>query len=120
MGILKSRYLRAGLQVLVVLWAVYIILLYYIDVFKLIEDYRTSIPIIAWSLWNFVIIKFLWVIGFAVAGYGLGRAVLDYSRLSKELDTVEDDLLFSIAVGWGILGLGAFFLGSIGVMNRWV
>jgi len=120
MGILKSRFLRTGLQVLVVLWAVYIILLYYIDVFKLIENYRTSIPIIAWSLWNYVIIKFLWVIGFAAVGYGLGRAVLDYSRLSKELDTVEDDLLFSLAVGWGILGLGAFFLGSIGVMNRWV
>jgi len=117
---MKSSFVRTGLQVLVAVWAAYIVILYYIDAFQLIDNYRTSIPVIAWALWIYYISKVLWVLGFGVVGYGLGRAILNLLKISPDLDTIEDSIIYSLAVGWGLLGLGALLLGSLGLMDRWL
>lgn len=115
----ESARIRRTLQVQLLLWAGFVILFYYIHSFNWMDDLWAYMPVIARSLWHVIFSKVLWAAGFLVLGYGVGRAVLDLTRISENLDTVADDIIFSIATGWGLIGLGAFFLGSLGLLN-WI
>jgi len=108
---------RRTLQVQLIIWAGFVILLYYIHDHVWMENFRTELPIVACALWTQVLGKALWVAGFAIVGYGTGRLILDLTRISRVLDTLEDDIVFSVATGWGIIGLGAFLLGTLGLMQ---
>ena len=72
------------------------------------------------SLVEIVVPKLLWAIAFLIISYGTGHLVLDLIRVSNSLDTIEDDILYSIATGLGLIGLGALFLGSVGLLQPWL
>ena len=113
----ESAGIRRSLQVQLVIWAGFVILLYYVHSFNWMDNLWAYMPIIGKSLWYVIFSKVLWALGFMVVGYGVGRAVLDLTRISENLDSLAEDIVFSIATGWGIIGMGAFFLGSLGFLS---
>ncbi len=117
MRFLESVAIRRTIQVLLLAWAAFVIFLYIVHHHHWLEYLEHEIPRILESVFQYVILKLLWVIGFLIVGYGLGRGVLDLFRVSYGLDTDEDDITFSVAVGWGLIGLGTFFLGSLGFLK---
>jgi len=113
----ESLSTRRALQVQLLIWAGFVVLLYYIHDQTWLEDFGRDIPMVARALWVHVVAKALWVIGFWIVGYSAGRAVLDLLRVSSRLEGVIDDVLYSTATGWGVVGIGAFILGSLGILN---
>ncbi|MFH1675790.1 MAG: phospholipid carrier-dependent glycosyltransferase [bacterium] len=113
----NSAQVRKAIQTLIVIWAVFVILLYYIHYNHWLENLNSDIPRVFESLWSYVVLKCLWVIGFLILGYGVGRGVLDLIRVSSAFDTIEDDLVYSIGIGWGLIGLGTLFLGTLGFLR---
>jgi len=116
----ESTLARRILQALLLLWAGCVILLYLVHYHHMLESLPLDIPRVAESLLTNLVLPVLWVLVFMAVGYGLGRAVLDLFRLSGALDTPEDDLLFSLATGWGLIGLGTLLLGSLGLLQVWL
>jgi 4-amino-4-deoxy-L-arabinose transferase-like glycosyltransferase len=117
MRFIDSVPIRRTIQVLLLVWAAFVIFLFIVHHHHWLEYLEQDIPRIFESVFTYVILKLLWMLGFLVLGYGLGRGVLDLFRISRDLDTVEDDLIFSVAVGWGLIGLGTLLLGTLGFLK---
>ncbi len=116
----QSNTTRRWIQIQVIIWAAFVILLYYIHDNNWLEDFRRELPYIAEMLWAHAGTKVVWALCFTALGYGMGKAVLRIARLSSAIETIEDDITFSIATGWGLLGIGAFLLGVIGLLHWWL
>lgn len=111
---------RRIVQIALILWAGYVIALFSIHQHHSLESIPFDLPRIAEFLFIKVVIEAIWGIVFVIIAYGLGRFVLDLLRISQEIDSLEDDIIFSIATGFGLIGLGTFLLGTIGLLQVWL
>ena len=110
---------RRWIHIQVLIWVAFVILLYYIHDQNWLENFSRDLPAVAESLWIHAVSRILWVAGFFILGYGVGRTVLDILKISSSLENLTDDILFSTAVGWGLIAIGAFVLGILGLLN-WI
>ena len=120
MRFFKSASVRKTVQIVLFIWAAYVISLYVIHQDHSLESIPEDIPRMLAYLWLHAILPALWGILFIITSYGLGRMILDFLKASQALDNLADDIIFSVATGLGLIGLGTFFLGSIGLLQVWL
>lgn len=117
MRFLESLTLRRAIQTIIVLWALLIIFLWIFQHHHRLPEFEKQISEVIELMFTHVISKIAWVLVFILIGYGLGRFSLKLFKLSEPLDSIQDDLVFSIATGWGIISLGSLLLGSVGLLQ---
>ncbi|MCX6646011.1 MAG: glycosyltransferase family 39 protein [bacterium] len=120
MRLLESASVRKTIQIVLILWAGYVISLYVIHQSHNLESIPYDLPRIIKYLSLNAFLPALWGILFTITAYGLGRLFLDLIKTSSTLDNLIDDIIFSIATGFGLIGLGTFLLGSIGLLQVWL
>lgn len=120
MRFLESSPIRKAVQIALFLWAAYVIWLYIIHTHHNLESITFDLPRIFYYLATTVLFPALWGISFTITAYGLGGTVLDLVKLSPILDTLEDNIVFSIATGLGLIGIFTFLMGTIGLLQPWL